>query len=63
MLKHIREAIRRSGVPPPEVVQGSYNGHVLLSVKGQKIICSSSPRNPVIATKKIANDIARAWGA
>jgi hypothetical protein len=61
MIKHIRDAIRQSGVPPAEIGRVPCSGHVVLVVKGVRIHCSSSPKNPVIATKKIANELSRAW--
>jgi hypothetical protein len=62
-MKHIRDAIELSGVPPSQVRRLDTPGHVILVVNGRRITCSSSPKNPHVVSKKIAGDIRRAAGA
>jgi hypothetical protein len=63
MMKHIRDAIELSGVPPSQVQNLNKPGHVILVVNGRRISCSCSPKNAHIVSKKIAGDIRRAAAA
>lgn len=58
MLKHIRDAIKQSGIDPREVTfEAGRNAHIVLVVRGRKISASSSPKNATIAARNIAKDI------
>ena len=60
MLKHIREAIKQSGIDPREITVEYRNpGHVTLVVRGRAITASSSPKSETIAARNIAKDIRR----
>jgi hypothetical protein len=60
MLKHIREAIKQSGVDPREITVEHRNpGHVTLVIRGRTVVASSSPKNETIAARNIAKDIRR----
>jgi hypothetical protein len=58
MLKHVREGIRLSGIPPTEIeciVKRS--GHVHLRRNGKLVVCSGSPADETIAARNIANEL------
>jgi hypothetical protein len=58
MMKHIREAIRLSGIPATEIeVSNTKKGHIHLRRNGRLIVCSSTPSDPTIAARNIANDL------
>jgi len=58
MLKHIREAIKQSGVDPKEIaVENGSKGHVYLLVRGRRLTVSSSPSNHDTVVRRIAKDI------
>ena len=61
MLKHIREAVKRAGVPDVEYARGGK--HPYLVVCGKRVICCSSPKNIEHAVRNIATDIRRAANA
>jgi hypothetical protein len=58
MMKHIREAIRLSGVPANEIeVSNTKKGHIHLRRNGRLVVCASSPKDPATAAARIANDL------
>lgn len=57
MLKHIRDAIKQSGIDPSEVLVVPGKSHVVLHIRGRKVFASSSPKNPDLASRNIAKDI------
>jgi hypothetical protein len=58
--KHIREAIRLSGVTPESITMNG--GHYKLSVCGRTITAAGSPKDPTIASRNIATDLLKASG-
>lgn len=58
MLKHIREAIKQSGVDPREItVDASGRSHVILHIRERKVSASASPKDATTAARRIAKDI------
>lgn len=58
MMKHIRDAIELSGVPPSQVQSLNKPGHVILVVNGRRILCSCSPKNTHIDRETVTTP----WG-
>lgn len=58
MLKHIREAIKQSGVDPTEItVDANGRSHIVLHIRGRKVSASASPKDATTAARRIAKDI------
>jgi hypothetical protein len=57
MLKHVREAIRMSGVPLSAINHTVHNGHIHLWVYGHLVVCGSSPSDKDVAAKVTAKKI------
>lgn len=59
MLKHVREAIRMSGIPMSAIDYSTSNGHIHLRVGGRLVVCASSPSNRDVTTRLIAKNLKR----
>jgi hypothetical protein len=57
MMKHIREAIRLSGIPSGQIEVTVSKGHVHLRRNGRLVVCSSTPKDATIAARNIASDL------
>jgi len=59
MLKHVREAIRLSGIPMSEIAYSTSKGHIHLRVNGRLVVCASSPSNRDTSARVTAKQLIR----
>jgi hypothetical protein len=60
VIKHIREAIRMSGLDPREIEYiNTGRGHIHLRRNGRLVVCSITPKDGTIAARNIANELKR----
>jgi hypothetical protein len=56
--KHIREAIKLSGIDPREIEYiTTGRGHIHLRRNGKLVVCSATPADETIAARNIANEL------
>ena len=61
MLKHVKEAIRMSGVPVSAIDYSTSNGHIHLRVNGRLVVCGSSPSDRDVSARLTAKQLKRLY--